>query len=386
MATNSHISRAVFAQMHEEIAENKVLVIYGARRVGKTQFLKKYISECQEEYLWLNGDDMETHRMLENRTIANYSRLLGAVRLFIIDEAQNIPDIGMKLKLMVDEIPGLKIIVTGSSVFDLSNTLGEPLVGRKKTILMYPLAQMEFSTIENFVTTKGNLEERLIYGGYPELVHLPDVKKKEKYLKELVSDYLLKDILEYDGIRKSDKLFDLLRLLAFQIGKEVSVDELANQLKSISRNTVDQYLDLLSKVFVIYKVKGYSGNLRKEVTKNNRWYFYDNGIRNAIINQFAPLSLRNDVGELWENYLAAERMKYLSYTRSNTTNYFWRTYDRQELDWVEEQEGALRGYEFKWNANKRVKAPTAWVKAYPEAQFQVINQDNYLDWIDPVKP
>ncbi len=360
------------------------MIIYGARRVGKTHFLKKYLAAQNEPYLWFNGDDLDTHRLLENRTIANYTRLIGDIRLLVIDEAQKIPDIGMKFKLMVDEIPGLKVIATGSSVFDLSNTLGEPLVGRKTTMHMYPLAQMEFSSIEHFAQTKANLEERLIYGGYPELLHLQTARQKEQYLKELVSDYLLKDILEYDGIRKSDKLFDLLRLLAYQVGKEVSVDELANQLKSISRNTVDQYLDLLSKVFVVYKVRGYSGNLRKEVTKNNRWYFYDNGIRNAIINQFAPLSLRNDVGELWENYMAAERMKYLSYTQSHATHYFWRTYDRQELDWVEELNGNLSGYEFKWNPRKRVKPPAAWAKAYPDAGFDVINQDNYLDWIDPM--
>ena len=288
MASGSYISRVVFESFQSRIEENKVLIIYGARRVGKTQFLKKYLSEFDEDYLWLNGDDLNTHRLLENRTKANYVRILGLTRLLVLDEAQKIPDIGMKLKLMVDEIEGSKIIATGSSVFDLSNTLGEPLVGRKQTIHMFPLAQMEFSTIENLPQTKANLEERLIYGGYPELVHLPDHKKKQRYLKELVSDYLLKDILEYNGIRKADKLFDLLHLLAYQVGKEVSVDELAGQLKSISRNTVDQYLDLLSKVFVIYKVRGYSRNLRKEITKNNRWYFYDNGIRNAIINQFAP--------------------------------------------------------------------------------------------------
>lgn len=226
--------------------------------------------------------------------------------MLAIDEAQHIPDIGMKLKLMVDEIEGLRLVVTGSSVFDLSNTLGEPLVGRSTIIQLFPLAQMEYGKYENLLETKENLEDLLIFGGYPELAHLSNNNDKITYLEGIVNSYLLKDILAYDGIKKSDKILDLLRLLAFQVGKEMSVDELSKGLKGISRNTVESYLDLLSKVFIIYKVGGYSGNLRKEVTKSNRWYFVDNGIRNAIIRNFNPLNLRMDTGELWENYLMAE--------------------------------------------------------------------------------
>ncbi|MEM9895853.1 MAG: ATP-binding protein [Bacteroidota bacterium] len=381
-----YIERAANHLIDRGLAANKVLVLHGARRVGKTALLKKMITSKQldQDHLWLNGDDLQVHRLLEDRTVGNYQRLIGTSKLLIIDEAQKIPDIGIKLKLMVDEIAGLKILVTGSSVFDLANKLGEPLVGRKKTIRLHPLAQMEFSKTENYMQTVERLEERMIYGGYPELVQIKELRDKQAYLNELVSDYLLKDILEFDGIRKSEKLYDLLRLLAFQVGKEVSLDELVNQLKSISRNTVDQYLDLLSKVFVIYKVRGYSNNLRKEVTKNNRWYFYDNGIRNAIIQNFNPLSLRNDVGELWENYLAAERVKYMDYSLGQRNFYYWRTYDRQEIDWVEEENGRLAAHEFKWNTRKRVKMPGAWGKAYPDDSFEVISQDNYLDWITPI--
>jgi hypothetical protein len=358
------------------------LILYGARRVGKTALIKDLLKEFpKKDYLLLNGEDSDTSRLLENQSVANYKRLLSGKSFLIIDEAQQINNIGQKLKLMVDEIPGLRILATGSSLFDLSNKLGEPLVGRKYTMHLFPLAQLELQSDEDLLQTNANLEERLIYGGYPELWQLSSQKEKQKYLQELVDSYLLKDILAYEGIRKADKIHDLLRLLAFQVGKVVSTHELANNLSGITRNTVDQYLDLLRKVFVIYPVSAYSNNLRKEVSKSKRWYFYDNGIRNAIIRNFNIPGLRNDIGGLWENYLSGERLKYQSYKEINSTNYFWRTYDQQELDWVEEQEGELFAYEFKWNEKKKAKAPVAWVKAYPDSCFDVINRSNYLDWI-----
>jgi len=376
------VQRVVFDEMVRKILPNKVLILFGARRVGKTELVRTYLkTQPKESYLLLNGEDQTTIDLLEVRSVANYKRLLGNCTLLAIDEAQHIPDIGMKLKLMVDEIDGLRVVVTGSSVFDLSNTLGEPLVGRSNIIQLFPLAQMEYAKSENLLETKENLEDRLIFGGYPELAHLSNSNDKISYLEGIVNSYLLKDILAYDGIKKSDKILDLLRLLAFQVGKEVSVDELSKGLKGISRNTVESYLDLLSKVFIIYKVGGYSGNLRKEVTKSNRWYFVDNGIRNAIIRNFNPLNLRMDTGELWENYLMAERIKFNSYTNKRSNIYFWRTYDQQEIDLVEETGDALSGYEFKWSPTKKVKAPGAWKKNYTSATFEVISQENYLDFI-----
>src|SRR5690554_7362764 len=241
-------------------------------------------------------------------------------------------------------------------MFDLANTLGEPLVGRKNTLYLFPLAQLEFSQYENYKQTKENLEQRLLFGSYPELEQYSDWEEKQDYLFEIVNAYLLKDILIYDGIKNSHKVYDLLRLIAFQVGKEVSLQELGNQLQ-LSKNTVERYLDLLSKVFVLFKVEGFSKNLRKEITKSSRWYFYDNGIRNALINNFNTLKMRNDVGDLWENYLAAERVKNQHYKKIKACNYFWRTYDRQELDWVEERGEALSGFEFKWNENKKAKIP-----------------------------
>ncbi len=377
-----YISRAIAEDFRKKILPQKVLILLGARRVGKTEFLRHFILKYpSSDYLYLNGEDQQTIDALSERTIRNYKRLIGKKNILIIDEAQKIPGIGQKLKLMVDELDGLKVIATGSSVFDLGNKLGEPLVGRQNTILLYPLAQMELAQEESYFETKARIEERLIFGSYPEILQYNNWDDKAEYLEGLVNTYLLRDLLEYDGIRRADKIIDLLRLISFQIGKEVSIDELANSLKGISRNTVEYYLDLLAKVFIIYKFPGFSRNLRKEVTKTSRWYFYDNGIRNAIIRNFQKLNMRADVGELWENYLIAERLKYSSYNKKRVNQYFWRTYDRQELDLVEEEAGELRAFEFKWNPKRKTRIPGGWAKAYPDATFELINSDNYLDFI-----
>ncbi|MEI7596918.1 MAG: ATP-binding protein [Bacteroidota bacterium] len=378
---SKYIERAIKEAFLKKMIPNKVIVLLGARRVGKTSFVKHFVeSNIKEPFVELDGEDMSTVEVLKQRTVENYKRLIGKSNILIIDEAQKIPDIGQILKLMVDKIEGIKIIATGSSMFDLTNQLGEPLTGRKFTFKLYPLAQMEYSQEENIIQTKSKLEERLIFGNYPEIINYESNQDKTGYLNELVNSYLLKDILEYDGIKNSSKMINLLRLIAFQIGKEVSIEELGKQL-GISRNTVEKYMDLLSKVFVIYKLSGFSRNLRKEITKTSRWYFYDNGIRNALIANFNPISLRNDIGELWENYLISERIKFQHYTGMTVNNYFWRTYEQQEIDWVEEREGNLFAYEIKWNENKKSKIPSAWKDSYPESEYIVINQTNYLDWL-----
>lgn len=375
------LNRGITELFSKRVLPNKVLILLGARRVGKTAFIKNYLSTIpKEDYLQLNGEDIQDANLLKERSVANYTRLLGNTKLLVIDEAQNIPEIGLILKLIVDSIDGIKVIATGSSVFDLSNKLGEPLVGRKNTIFLFPFAQIEFSKQENYRTTSSKLEERMLFGSYPELEQYPDWTDKINYIKEIINSYLLKDILVFEGIKHSDKIYDLLRLIAFQVGKEVSVQELANNLQ-ISKNTVANYLDLLTKVFILHKVEGFSRNLRKEITKSNRWYFYDNGIRNGIINNFNRLEARNDVGELWENYLVTERIKFQNYNQKSVSNFFWRTYDQQELDWLEEENGKLSGFEFKWNENRKAKIPTAFAKAYPEATFEVINKQNYLEFI-----
>jgi len=377
----SYLKRAVFDNFNKKVLPNKVLILLGARRVGKTELIKNYLKTIpSESYLQLNGEDIHDANLLKERSVSNYKRLLTNIDLLVIDEAQVIPEIGLILKLIVDSIDGIKIIATGSSVFDLNNNLGEPLVGRKNTLYLFPLAQMEFSTQENYKQTTENLEERLLFGGYPELIQYQDWEEKKEYLNEIINSYLLKDILVFEGIKQADKIYNLLRLIAYQVGKEVSLQELGNQLQ-LSKNTVDNYLDLLSKVFIIFKVEGFSRNLRKEIVKSSRWYFYDNGIRNGIINNFNRLDFRNDVGDLWENYLAVERLKKQNYQKIQTNNYFWRTYDQQELDWLEVKGEELAGFEFKWNENKKSKIPTAFAKAYPDATFEVINRSNYLDFI-----
>ncbi len=376
----NYYKRAVLADFQSKLKPNKVLILLGARRVGKTQLIKKYLESADEKVLQLNGEDVNDTRLLEERSLANYSKLLQNISLLVIDEAQNITDIGLILKFIVDTIDGIKVIATGSSMFDLANKLGEPLVGRKSTLYLFPLAQLEFLQFENYKQTTENLETRLLYGGYPELTHYESWDEKKDYLKEIVNAYLLKDILIFEGIKNADKIYDLLRLIAFQIGKEVSLQELGNQLQ-MSKNTVERYLDLLSKVFILFKVEGFSRNLRKEITKSSRWYFYDNGIRNAIINNFTSLNNRTDVGDLWENYLASERMKKQAYQKMSKHNYFWRTYDQQELDWLETEADSINAFEFKWSENKKSKIPIAFAKAYPEATFEVINKQNYLEFI-----
>ncbi len=346
--------------------------------MGKTTLLKKYL-EGEENYHFVTGEDIFVREFLSSGSVDKLKEFVGNRHLLVIDEAQYIPEIGLNLKLIVDHIPGIKVIATGSSTFDLAKQVGEPLTGRKYVIKMFPLSQIELNQVENAAQTKALLETRLIYGAYPEVITLEDRREKERYLQELVSSYLLKDILVFDGIHKSKKLFDLLVLLALQIGKEVSHNELATQL-SMGKATVEKYLDLLEQVFVLVNIRGFSRNLRKEVTKTSRYYFYDNGIRNALINNFNGMQQRDDKGMLWENYLVMERLKKQEYHELWSHNYFWRTYDQKELDWVEEREGKLFGYEFKWGETL-VKPPKLWTETYPDASFSCINQSNYLKFI-----
>ncbi|PWE00333.1 ATP-binding protein [Marinilabilia rubra] len=374
-----YLVRELSETIFKKLQSNKVVIVFGARRVGKTVLVKEILKQVNEPALILNGEDINVHDKLAIRSVENYKQILGSYKLLYIDEAQKIPEIGLKLKLMVDEIEGLKVIISGSSAFDIYKDAGEPLTGRKYSFNLFALSENEYSQIENSITKVDKVRERLVFGNYPELLQLPDRNDKIDYLNEMVSSYLLKDILVYENIKNSQKIFNLLRLIAFQIGGEVSLQELGNQL-GISKNTVEKYLDLLSKVLILHKVVGFSRNLRKEITKNSRWYFLDNGIRNAVIANFNPIESRNDIGALWENYMIAERLKYQENQRLMSNNYFWRTYEQQEVDWVEEREGSLFGYEFKWTDSK-VKIPTQWKRAYPNASFEVINKDNFNEWL-----
>lgn len=375
----SNINRQLKNSILNQIGKNKVILLFGTRRVGKTWLLDAVLNACNVAHLLLNGEDQDVQILLANRSVANYKRILGEVKLLVVDEAQAIPEIGKVLKLFIDSFKDLTIIASGSSAFDLSNQTGEPLTGRSITYYLYPIAQTELNAIENGLSLKQNFDERLIFGSYPELFQLTTLTEKAQYLNDLVRSYLLKDILMYENIKNSNKLLDLLRLVAYQVGAEVSLDELAKQL-GISKNTVDRYLDLLSKVFILFRLGGYSKNLRKEVTKSSKWYFYDNGIRNAIINDFRLPALRNDIGALWENYCISERIKKNSYQQHETQYYFWRTYDQQEIDLIENQNNTLLAVDFKYGDAKK-KLPAYFAKNYPEASFVLINPGNYLDFI-----
>ena len=354
-----YIPQRQLENLNKLILPNKVMVVYGPRRCGKTTLLNHYLKGTAETHLLVSGEDITVQEYLGSQSVAKLKDFVGENRLLVIDEAQKIKEIGLNLKLIIDHIRDIKIIATGSSSFDLARDIGEPLTGRKYTLKLFPLAQMELMQIEQRFETEANLESRLVFGSYPEVVLTNDNRLRERYLKEIVSSYLFKDILEMEGLRHPEKLVRLLQLLAFQIGREVSFNELGGQL-GISKNTVERYLELLEKVFVIFRLTGFSRNLRKEITKNARYYFYDIGIRNALINNFNSLNMRDDIGMLWENYIIIERIKKQEYLGILANNYFWRTYEQKEIDLVEEREGNLYGYEIKWKAG-RIKPPKIWL-------------------------
>ncbi len=376
--------RTIFPAIQEQLRSNKVIVITGTRRVGKTVLLRQIQEQTKLITLWLNGEDFDVQALLAQRSVAAYGRLLGDTELLLIDEAQAVPEVGRVLKLMIDAFAKLTIIATGSSAFDLTNQTGEPLTGRRIHFDLFPLAQLELGRKENSLQTRQQLEDRLVFGSYPEVVGLATSVQKVDYLRELVNSYLLKDILMYEQVKNSAKLLQLLQLISLQAGGEVSYDELGRQL-GISKSTVERYLDLLAKVFIIFRLGGYSNNLRKEITKSSKWYFFDNGIRNALIPNFSLLAQRQDIGALWENYLIAERRKANSYQRRAVEPYFWRTYDGQEIDLLEQEDGHLSAFEFKWQ-NRRVRVPGSFDKAYPNATFEVVHQENYVDFIVPSSP
>jgi predicted AAA+ superfamily ATPase len=374
-----YIERNIKETIINSLKPQKVMVLTGARRVGKTVLLKKISEELKEKILLLNGEDMEISELLQRRSIQHYKYILGSSKILFIDEAHRIDNIGRILKLMVDEIEGLQVLISGSSALNMMHSIAEPLTGRMQTFSLFPIAESELSSLENTFQRKDNLSNRLVFGNYPELFHMQDNEEKHRYLKDLVNSYLLKDIFTYENIKNASKIYALLRLIAFQVGSEVSYQELGNQL-AMSKNTVERYLDLLAKAFILYKLSGFSSNLRKEVTKNSKWYFYDNGMRNILIANLNPVIQRSDIGILWENYILSERIKFQNYSSMLVNNYFWRTYDRQEIDWIEERGGKLYAYEMKWKF-RRVRTPAGWEKAYPEAEYRIIHSDNYHEWI-----
>ena len=368
-----------YDDLEKEIFPNRALIIYGPRRVGKTCLINRFISKRTEKILYRTGEDLELRNILESQSVKKIQAAFSDYDYVIIDEAQKIDRIGQGLKIALDHLPNVQFIATGSSSFELAHQVGEPLTGRKIELTLYPLSTYELKSQFGGMDVMDDLDTRLVFGSYPEIMQTQNSEHKATLLKELRDSYLYKDILELDGIRHSRKINDLLSLIAYQVGKEVSLHELGTQL-GMDKRTVERYLDLLEKAFVVINVRGFSRNLRKEVTKTSRYYFLDNGVMNAVINNFHPLSMRNDSGLLWENFLFMERLKFRSYTNLYASMHFWRTYDRQEIDLIEEHSGNLFGYEFKHSPRKIPKAPAAWRKAYPDAEYHVINRDNWLEF------
>lgn len=376
------IPRLIESQIAAQLSQgNKVVVVYGARQVGKTTLAQKILNQSSRKVLKINADVLPMQEVLSSRDPNKIKGILAGYDILFIDEAQRIPDIGINLKIIHESFPEIKILVTGSSSLDLANRIKEPLTGRTWTHRLYPIAAKEWQEYKklNAFEVAQQFEPWLLYGQYPEVLLTENVQTKRQYLGELTSAYLYKDILALANIRYPEKLRQLLQLLSFQIGQLVSVNELANSLQ-VNRDTIAHYLDLLEKSFVIFRMRGFSRNLRKEITRMHKIYFYDLGIRNALIENFNALHLRPDKGQLWENFLMAERIKKLKYGQHFANQYFWRTHGGVKLDYVEEKDGRLDGFEFKWKAQVP-RPPKSWTDTYPDASYQVIHLENYDEFI-----
>ncbi len=360
--------------------QGKVIILVGARQVGKTTLLKTLVKEYHsDDTLFVNCDEPQSVSLLTRRNLRDLQALIGNKRLIVIDEAQKVDNIGLTLKLMVDNFPDIQVIATGSSAFELRNQLNEPLTGRKYEYQLSPISTNEIWQTEGYLDVQRLFEQRLLYGSYPDiLTHPADARE---LLLSLSDSYLYKDILAVDALRKPDLLDKLLRSLAFQVGSEVSYNELAQTIGSDSK-TVEKYIELLEKCFIVFRLHGLSRNLRNELKKAKKVYFYDNGVRNAVIQQFAPADMRNDMGALWENFFIAERIKFNHYRRYNCNCYFWRTTAQQEIDYIEERDGTMTAFEMKWSTKKaNVRFPQSFLDAYNVKETIVVTPDNYLDFL-----
>ncbi len=364
--------------IENELAPKRVLIIYGPRRVGKTTLLNEYVKTQSEKKVYSStGDDIKLRKIIQSEERDRILEFARPYDIVAIDEAQFIPSIGLGAKMMIDAFPEKNIILTGSSSFDLSNKIGEPLTGRHFTLTLLPLSQGEMDSSR--FELEGELENFLIYGTYPEVLNEPDIEKKKKILTELTSSYLFKDTLALEAIRSPDTLLNIAKCIAFQVGNEVSINEVAKTAGTDVKTTA-KYLDLMEKMFIIKKVRGFSRNLRNEISKKAKYYFLDNGVRNAVISQFNSLSLRDDIGALWENFIFMELLKKSGIKNTLDNYYFWRTHTGQEIDIIKESNGQLLAIECKWSRDDAV-LPSMWKGAYPKSDFAVINKNNYLEFL-----
>ncbi len=372
------IERFLTNSILNSIKPGHVVGLLGARRVGKTILMEQIKSRLDgRKVLIIQGDNLDVAEIISSRRKSVIERLVKEYEFLFIDEAQMIPGIGASLKLMVDTLPGLSIFVTGSSAFDIKNSTGEPLTGRSTFFNLFPFAQLEMN--EDFLQTRENLESKLIYGTYPQVHFSPNEDEKKATLYGIRDGYLLKDLLAMDNLKNSVFVINLLRMIAHQIGNEISYSELGRALNADNK-TIKRYLELLEKMFVLFSLNGFSQNIRKEYTKSPRYYFWDNGIRNAVISNFNPLVMRDDIGKLWENYCISERLKKVHYTRIFANSYFWRTYDQQEIDYIEEKDSQITGYEIKWK-DEKARSKKTFESTYANAKVEIINRDNFLDFI-----
>lgn len=379
MATKEYIKRIIEARINEHLFNDKAIIVIGARQVGKSTLLKTIAEQQSEKYLHLNCDDPEVRSILTNPNLEQLRLLVGNNRLMLIDEAQRVENIGITLKLITDNLPQVQLLVSGSSSFELQQRLNEPLTGRKYEFRLYPLSVQELYDAFGLLALRQNLETRMLYGSYPDIATHPG--EARELLTELTNSYLFKDVLAIDNLRRPELLDKLLVALSLQIGSEVSYNELAKTVGSDSK-TVERYIGLLEQSFVVFRLGAFARNLRNELKKSRKIYFYDLGVRNAVISNFAPLNLRNDVGAMWENYFIAERLKRNDYARYGAKSYFWRTTSQQEIDYIEERDGMLTAYEFKWNPAKAgMSLPGAFTKEYSPARTAVITPDNYISYL-----
>lgn len=367
------IKRKIENLIQQHLFQKKAIIVLGARQTGKTTLLKQIVDK-KENVLWLNADEQDTTALFENASSSRLKAIFSGKKIIVIDEAQRIHNIGLKLKLITDQIPDVQVIATGSSAFELANDINEPLTGRKWEYHLFPLSFSEMVSHHGLLEEKRLLPHRLIYGYYPEVVTNPGNEKE--ILKQLSDSYLYKDILMWEQIKKPEKLIKLLQGIAYQVGGEVSYNNLAS-LIGLDKETVEKYIQLLEKMFVIFRLPAFSRNHRKELKKGRKIYFYDNGIRNALLASFNIAELRTDIGALWKNFIVSERMKYLHYYQIWANSYFWRTTDRQEIDYIEEIDGTLYAYEIKWNKNSSPRLNKGFANTYPNHQYSVINPDNY---------
>lgn len=372
------IQRLLQDKLTRKLQDPKAIILFGPRQVGKSTLLKHYANRFQEPILWWNGDDADIREMLGSPSATKLKTLIGKAKTVVIDEAQRILNIGICIKIIVDNFSDVKVLATGSSAFELSNHLREPLTGRKWEYFLFPFSFAEMANHTNFLEEKRMIPTRMVYGYYPEIVL--NTEDAEERLKMIADSYLFKDVFALGNLRKPDQIIKLLQALAYQVGNEVSFNELGS-LAGLDNETVEKYITLLEQTFIIFRLGSYSKNLRNELKKSKKIYFVDNGIRNSLINNYLPLENRTDVGALWENFLMAERYKKNALDGQFNRGYFWRTHAQQEIDYLEEVSGNLSAWEFKWNPKAKVKFPKTFQQAYPNASVQVVHADNFETFV-----